>query len=93
MTAAVAETEVYGGKGGKINSEMGVGWGKMIFFWTQMYHNLPLYIRLVFSLAEGNKVAGIRDYPRLFKSEFSRKDFVKTIGRGGGGGELPLAPS
>ena len=57
-----------------------------------MYHNLPLYIRLVFSLAEGDKVAGIRDYPRLFKSEFSRKDFVKTIGRGGGGVELPLAP-
>ena len=42
-----------------------------------MYHNLPLHIGLAFSFAEGKNVAGIRDYPRLLKLAFSRKDFVK----------------
>ena len=48
-----------------------------------MYHYLPLHIGLIFSLAEGNKVAGIRDYPRLFRLAFPRKDSVKMKGRGG----------
>ena len=49
-----------------------------------MYHNLPLRTGLVFSFAEGNGVTWIRDYSRLLKLAFSRKDFVKMIGRGGG---------
>ena len=50
-----------------------------------MHHNLPLRTGLVFSFAEGNGVTWIRDYSRLLKLAFSRKDFVKMIGRGGGG--------
>ena len=51
-----------------------------------MYHNLPLRTGLVFSFAEGNGVTWIRDYSRLLKLAFSRKDFVKMIGKGRGGG-------
>ena len=63
-----------------------------------MYHYLPLHIGLVFSLVEGNKVAGIRDYPRLLRPVLPRKDVVKMKGGGlegreGNDGELPLAPS
>ena len=50
-----------------------------------MYHNLPLRTGLVFSFAEGNGVTWIRDYSRLLKLAFSRKDFVKMIGKGRGG--------
>ena len=32
----------------------------------------------------------IRDYSRLLKLAFSRKDFVKMIGRGGGSENYPL---
>ena len=64
----------------------------MTFFWTQMYHNLPLHIGLAFSLAQGNKMAWIRDYLRLLRPAFLRKDFGKIIGRGRGVEvELPLA--
>ena len=49
-----------------------------------MYHYLPLHIGLAFSLAEGNKVAWIRDYPRLLRLVFPRKDVMK-MKRGGGG--------
>ena len=57
-----------------------------------MHHNLPLRTGLVFSFAEGNGVTWIRDYSRLLKLAFSRKDFVKMIGRGGGGSEnYPLS--
>lgn len=52
-----------------------------------MYHNLPLRTGLVFSFAEGNGVTWIRDYSRLLKLAFSRKDFVKMIGKGRGGEE------
>ena len=59
-----------------------------------MYHNLPLHIGLAFSFAEGKNVAGIRDYPRLLKLAFSRKDFVKMKRRWVEGGSenysLPL---
>ena len=48
-----------------------------------MYHYLPLHIGLAFSLAEGNKVAWIRNYPRLLRLVFPRKDFVKMKGGGG----------
>ena len=52
-----------------------------------MYHYLPLHIGLVFSLAEGNKVAGIRDYPRLLRLVLLRKDVVKMKGGGWEGKE------
>ena len=52
-----------------------------------MYHYLPLHIGLVFSLAEGNKVAGIRDYPRLLRLVLPRKDVVKIKGGGWEGRE------
>ena len=45
--------------------------------------SLPLHIGLIFSLAEGNKVAWIRDYPRLLRLVFTRKDFLKMKGGGG----------
>ena len=44
---------------------------------NQMYHNRPLHIGLAFSLAEGNKVAWISDYPRHQRLAFLRKDFAK----------------
>ena len=50
-----------------------------------MYHYLSLHIGLVFSLAEGNKVAWIRDYPRLLRLVLPRKVFVKMKGEGGEG--------
>ena len=47
-----------------------------------MYHYLPLHIGSAFSLAEGNNVAWIRNYPRFLRLVFPRKDFVKMKGGG-----------
>ena len=60
------------------------GWCGEKFFSSELkcIITLRLHIGLSFSLAEGNKVAWIRDYQRFLRLVLPKKDVVKMKGGG-----------